>query len=191
MKLLYCAVTRSCRRLIFVEQRKSRAGNAFFRWLRRNQLADTHDIAASETTFMTADEWRVQGLGFAANGEEEAGATDCESLTKALSWFRRALTCFRRAGDSDFGRRAHVHRSSVALRLLEAEAAATMRVTVVAGAVYACLREGLLEEALQLCQASLNSWSLSVRELLQQEVIRPIETALAAPPAAAAASAAN
>jgi hypothetical protein len=94
LKLLYTAATRARSRLLFVETRPSRAGAAFFRWLRETGLGEPLAPAAAaggEEGLATGDELRAQGadLALAAGaGQSAVGA----------SLLRKAALCFRRAG---------------------------------------------------------------------------------------------
>ncbi|KAJ1434066.1 P-loop containing nucleoside triphosphate hydrolase protein, partial [Ochromonadaceae sp. CCMP2298] len=106
LKLLYTAVTRSCARLIFAETRSSAAGDAFFRWLDRQQLAERMEKreqgqggaegqeqgggeegeGQGERGYLSNDEWRARGIQLAmSNG--------------GIPVLRNAAKCFQRAGD--------------------------------------------------------------------------------------------
>lgn len=70
LKLLYTAITRTSRRLFFVETKPSIAGRAFFRWLVMTKgLAEYQDASKMETA-LTPDEWRCFGVDMAVNAEE-------------------------------------------------------------------------------------------------------------------------
>ncbi len=91
LKRLYTAVTRSCRRLILVERRASCAGEAFFRWLEAEDLAEPLAAAdAEEEALVTADELRVQGVDLALAATSEAGPASQSLLHKAVKCFTRA-----------------------------------------------------------------------------------------------------
>jgi hypothetical protein len=99
LKLLYTAITRSCRTLTFAETSESKAGAAFFRWLQDKDLAEplteTDEIndwaaGAGEYNF---EEWcRAQGLTLAAT------AVSGESLGKRVSLLENCVLCFSMAG---------------------------------------------------------------------------------------------
>jgi hypothetical protein len=96
LKLLYTAITRSCRTLTFAETSESKAGAAFFRWLQDKDLAEplteTDEIndwaaGAGEYNF---EEWcRAQGLTLAATAVSE------ESLGKRVPLLENSVSCFR------------------------------------------------------------------------------------------------
>jgi hypothetical protein len=92
LKRLYTAVTRSCHRLILVETRASLAGEAFFRWLEAEGLAEPLAAAgAEEEALVTADELRAQGVDLALAAASEAGP-----MVRSL--LHKAVLCFARAG---------------------------------------------------------------------------------------------
>ena len=91
LKRLYTAMTRSCHRLIFVETRASCAGDAFFRWLEAEGLAEPLAVpGAEEEALVTADELRAQGVDLALTAELEEGPAARSLLDKAVSCFTRA-----------------------------------------------------------------------------------------------------
>jgi superfamily I DNA/RNA helicase len=107
LKLLYVAITRSCNRLFFIETKESPSGQAWFRRLHEEGLAqplshcDTAQLF-SESRAMTADDWRVEGIETASLVE---GCT-AETTDVAL---RHAAECFRNASDTVLLRRAEAH----------------------------------------------------------------------------------
>ena len=91
LKRLYTAVTRSCCRLILVERRASCAGEAFFRWLEAEGLAEPLAAAdVEEEALVTADELRAQGVDLALAATSEEGPASQSLLHKAVKCFKRA-----------------------------------------------------------------------------------------------------
>ena len=100
LKFLYTAVTRCCDRLVFFESSRTVSGVSFFQWLDRYQSlvepVSVGHLLSSETTFMTADEWRVRGIELALSAEGE----------NATGFLLHAARCFDNAGDECLQRRA-------------------------------------------------------------------------------------
>ncbi len=99
LKLLYTAITRSCRTLRFAETSESPAGAAFFQWLQDKALAEPYVLMAAENDsageamdYNDIDELRMRGLGLAAAAVSE------ESGTIKLSLLQKAAQCFSMAG---------------------------------------------------------------------------------------------
>jgi hypothetical protein len=78
-------MTRSCNKLIFIETTCSEAGDAFFRWLREEQLAEESAIEGEEE-IMTRDELTARGIQCAFSAE---GLNTLSLLQKALEYFKR------------------------------------------------------------------------------------------------------
>jgi hypothetical protein len=101
LKMLYTAITRSMNRLLFVETEHTPAGDAFFRWLKENRLADKFDLSAAkeqgEARYITSDEWKVRGIQFALQADTLAGSgASGEAVDDMLS---NAVRCFTSAKD--------------------------------------------------------------------------------------------
>jgi hypothetical protein len=99
LKLLYTAITRSCRTLIFAETSESPAGAAFFQWLQDKELAEPYVLMAAESDsageamdYNDIDELRMQGLGLAAAAVSE------ESEAIKVTLLEKAAQCFSMAG---------------------------------------------------------------------------------------------
>ncbi len=100
LKLLYTAVTRSSRSLIFVETAVSAAGTAFCQWLEITGLGEPlagpdSEIAREMSAggmFMSSGELLARGLELAVVAASE------ESLTTRQSLLSNAMKCFERAG---------------------------------------------------------------------------------------------
>ncbi len=99
LKLLYTAITRSCRTLLFAETSDSPAGAAFFQWLQDKALAEPYILMAAESDSAGEalghndfDELRLRGLGLAAAAVSE------ESRVFKVSLLEKAVQCFAMAG---------------------------------------------------------------------------------------------
>jgi hypothetical protein len=113
LKLLYTAVTRSQRRLNFVETVSSKAASAFFRRLEEEgKLVKLSSDSTSElklaTGIMSPDEWIHRGLEFAwkawecrpqDRGGGGAGG-ESQEMADELRWLDLARECFSKAGAS-------------------------------------------------------------------------------------------
>ena len=107
LKLLYTAVTRSCKTLIFAETSDSPAGSAFFQWLQNKGLAEPLMQRAEETDFAgdfagdvqedNEEGLRAQGLALAALAESE------DSREKQIRFLEQALKLFSIAGSVHAG----------------------------------------------------------------------------------------
>jgi hypothetical protein len=114
LKLLYTAVTRSQRRLNFVETVSSKAVSAFFRRLEeQGKLVKLSSSSSSElqlaTGMMSPDEWIHRGLEWAwkaweCRSEDRGGGGSGEGESQAradeLQWLDKARECFSKAGSS-------------------------------------------------------------------------------------------
>ena len=112
LKLLYTAVTRSQRRLNFVETACSKAASAFFRRLQEQgklvKLASDSTELKLATGIMSPDEWIHRGLEFAwkawecrpqDRGGGGAGG-ESQEMADELRWLDLARECFSKAGAS-------------------------------------------------------------------------------------------
>jgi hypothetical protein len=114
LKLLYTAVTRSQRRLNFVETVSSKAASAFFRRLEEEgklvKLSSDSELKLA-TGMMSPDEWIHRGLEFAwkawecRSEDRGGGGTGGESqelvdIADELRWLDLAIECFSKAGPS-------------------------------------------------------------------------------------------
>jgi hypothetical protein len=112
LKLLYTAVTRSQRRLNFVETVSSKAGSAFFRRLEeQGKLVKlpTNQSELTLTTGMLPDEWNDRGRMFAEKAWEcrpedrgggGAGGESQEFVGDELRLLDLAIDSFSKAGSS-------------------------------------------------------------------------------------------
>jgi hypothetical protein len=100
LKLLYTAVTRSCRSLIFIETNESAAGTAFCQWLEKMRLGKplagldcdfAREMSGGEM-IMSSGELLTLGLDLAVAAMSE------ESLATRQSLLAKAAKCFTRAG---------------------------------------------------------------------------------------------
>jgi hypothetical protein len=146
--MLYTAITRSMNRLLFVETTRSPAGDAFFRWLERHQLADRLEVATikahGESRFITSDEWKVRGIQLALQADNlSSSSAASETVDEMLV---NAIRCFSNAGDTQLKGVVQAQR-----RLLQLTAAHTSREdgaqSPVFGAEAAAVQ--VLQEALQ------------------------------------------
>jgi hypothetical protein len=112
LKLLYTAVTRSQRRLNFVETACSKAASAFFRRLQEQgklvKLASDSTELTLATGIMPPHEWIHRGLEFAwkawecrpqDRGGGGAGG-ESQEMADELRWLDLATECFSKAGPS-------------------------------------------------------------------------------------------
>jgi hypothetical protein len=100
LKMLYTAVTRSCDRLVFVENTESASSSAFFRLLKAKQLAEPFDAGnEGATVMMLSDEWRARGINFAMSAEGD----------RAIAFLTQAKRCFECAGDKPLIARTSIH----------------------------------------------------------------------------------
>ena len=112
LKLLYTAVTRSQRRLNFVETVSSKAASAFFRRLEEQgklvRLSTDFSELKLATGMMSPDEWIHRGLEFAwkaweyrsdDRGGSGAGG-ESQDIADELRWLNLAIECFSKAGSS-------------------------------------------------------------------------------------------
>jgi hypothetical protein len=112
LKLLYTAVTRSQRRLNFVETVSSKAASAFFRRLEEQGklvklVSDTSELSLA-TGMMSPDEWIHRGLEFACKAwecrsEDRGGGGaggEMHDIAVELRWWDLATDCFGKAGSS-------------------------------------------------------------------------------------------
>jgi ATP-dependent exoDNAse (exonuclease V) beta subunit len=110
LKLLYTAVTRSQRRLNFVETVSSKTASAFFRRLQEEgklvKLSSDSSELKLATGMMSPDEWIHRGLEFAwkawecRSQDRGGGGTGGESQEDELRWLDNARECFSKAGSS-------------------------------------------------------------------------------------------
>ncbi|CAB9515456.1 Tetratricopeptide repeat and ankyrin repeat containing 1 [Seminavis robusta] len=173
LKLLYTAITRTSRRLFFVEKRQSIAGRAFFRWLAATKkLAEKLDASKMETV-MTPDEWRCLGVDLAVNAE------DTDESYKALEWLDRAIHCFEQVGEEALLKKARAHEKSLKLRL-EADQDKGLEVTEdkeqeICDAAYACAREGVIPELFRLVSTFLPKLNSITQDGLESDLLEKIK----------------
>lgn len=125
LKMLYTAITRSMNRLLFVETASTAAGEAFFRWLERHQLAEKYDLATArkhgEERFITADEWKVRGIQFAG----QVDSATVGGAEAAVGLLDNAIQCFTNAGDVALKSAAALQKRLVQCKLKLLSASAT------------------------------------------------------------------
>jgi hypothetical protein len=112
LKLLYTAVTRSQRRLNFVETVFSKAASAFFRRLEEQgklvRLSTDFSELKLATGMMSPDEWIHRGLEFAwkaweCRSDDRGGSGaggESQDIADELRWLNLAIECFSNAGSS-------------------------------------------------------------------------------------------
>jgi hypothetical protein len=112
LKLLYTAVTRSQRRLNFVETAASNAGSAFFRRLEEEgklvKLSSSSSELKLATGMMSLDEWIHRGLEYAwkaweCRSEDRGGGGaggESQDIAVELRWLDLAIDSFSKAGSS-------------------------------------------------------------------------------------------
>jgi hypothetical protein len=93
LKLLYTAITRCKKRLLFVETEKTKVYDAFERWVsgipEKNVPALAEKLAQFESNdigFTSNDEWKSEGINLAIQASEEHQST----MFRALEFFNRA-----------------------------------------------------------------------------------------------------
>ena len=107
LKLFYTAITRACRRLLFIETKSTSVFETFRRDLQDRNLAesmtpsDAMEIEGSR--IMTKDDWRVEGLDMASLAE------DCDLLEEKKAFLSRAISSFAKAKSSELEERARTH----------------------------------------------------------------------------------
>ena len=106
LKLLYTAITRCSKQLLFAETFESTAGRAFCKWAtfgeKKTQLAVKQAVDDVEQMTRTADEW----LGGGVNCATEAERMEDENDEKAIKWLGRAIHNLSRGNDLDSIRKA-------------------------------------------------------------------------------------
>jgi hypothetical protein len=164
LKLLYTAVTRSQRRLNFVETVSSKAASAFFRRLEEEgklvKLSSDSSELKLATGMMSPDEWIHRGLEFAWKAWERrsedrgGGGTGGEKqdIADELKWQNLAIECFSKAGSSGnkYVSKAQLNsRCTRFLKELQKPTATSIQQTEKDGIklVAACMKEGMWLEA--------------------------------------------
>jgi hypothetical protein len=164
LKLLYTAVTRSQRRLNFVETACSKAASAFFRRLQEQdklvKLASDSTELKLATGIMSPDEWIHRGLEFAwkaweCRSEDRGGGGtggENQDIADELKWLDLAIECFSKAGSSGnkYVSKAQLNsRCTRFLKELQKPTAASVQQTEKDGIVLvaACIKEGMWLEA--------------------------------------------
>lgn len=110
LKQLYTAITRCINRFFVAETKDSIAGNAFVKWVTRQDLAVKQSLTTVEGVVKTADEWRSTGIDYAINAE----VTD--QLGRAEFWLHKATACFEKGEAKEFEQKAKAHSDSIRLR---------------------------------------------------------------------------
>jgi hypothetical protein len=162
LKLLYTAVTRSQRRLNFVETVSSKAASAFFRRLEEEgKLVKLSSDSTSElklaTGMMSPDDWIHRGLEFAwkaweCRSEDRGGAGTGGENPDELKWLDLAIDCFSKACSSGIKYVSKAQLNSRCIRFLkelQKPTAESIQQTEKDGIklVVACIKEGMWLEA--------------------------------------------
>ena len=128
---------------------------------------------------MSGDEWASRGLDFAIEAEEAGLSLEGH----AGKWIARALECFDRAGRADLCRMARSHARCIELlgetsagALEDSEGTLGLREEEdIARVARACIMDGLLKVALDLCREAMHSSAPRAREMIMCEVVRKLE----------------
>ena len=164
LKLLYTAVTRSQRRLNFVETVCSKAASAFFRRLEEQgklvKLSSDSTELKLATGMMSPDEWIHRGLEFAwkaweCRSEDRGGGGtggENQDIADELKWLDLAIECFSKAGLSGnkYVSKAQLNsRCTRFLKEVQKPTTASTQQTEKDGIklVVACIKEGMWLEA--------------------------------------------
>ena len=124
---------------------------------------------------MTGDEWRARGIELAISADEEDGS--CEFL-------RQALKCFTQAGDDALSKKVQTQIESwmlcrqleeldediFACRQLDEDCSPVEEACLVSN-VGACIAEGLVKEATDLCRCWLPRTSSRTQYLMETEIM--------------------
>ena len=163
LKLLYTSVTRSQRRLNFVETVSSKAASAFFRRLEGEgklvKLSSDCELKLA-TGMMSPDEWIHRGLEFAwkaweCRSEDRGGGGtggEKQDIADELKWLDLAIECFSKADSSGnkYASKAQLNsRCTRFLKELQKPTAASIQQAEKDGIklVAACMKEGMWFEA--------------------------------------------
>ena len=146
LKVLYTAITRCCNRLVFVEDRMTLAGSAFFRWLHDKDLAVPLKISTMDEATMTSDEWRIRGIEFALLAEGDV----------VDSMLKRALVCFDHAGDMSLRMRTQalldLEICRKKLNVISDHVNLQSKFEIdVSNCILRCIRAGLVSDTLDVC----------------------------------------
>ncbi|KAJ1443989.1 P-loop containing nucleoside triphosphate hydrolase protein [Ochromonadaceae sp. CCMP2298] len=192
LKLLYTAVTRSCARLIFAETRFSAAGDAFFRWLDRQQLAERMAIKREWGAHEKGGQGGEQVLGEGKEGEEEGEEergylSNDEWRTRGIQLamsnsgpaLRIAAKCFVRAGDKAHNLLSRVvaqeqverAREGFSATLGDATTLTPTHESELAALVLRCVELQLYQDALDLCALLLPHLPGPSQALLRERVM--------------------
>lgn len=174
LKLLYTAITRTSRRMFYMETKDSMAGRAFFKWLTQKGLAESQDASRMETA-MTPDEWRSFGVEMAVNAEETE-----DSPQKALEWLDRSIFAFEQVDDDGLLRKARAHRAALVLRQELDEhfddfEATDEKEEEVAQAAWGLAKEGVLPELYRLVEAVLPKLNAITQEAAETDILAKLE----------------
>jgi hypothetical protein len=157
LKLLYTAITRCCNRLVFVETKRSDAGEAFFRWLERSKLVEKFNSARIQELsagfkFYSHDEWKHLGISRAIEAEGDGALT---LLTTAIEFFGNAGSdeaTLKLKSKAEFQREVVLEK-----KRLESATGGLERVDMgkeqkLADMVLKCIRERMYYDACHLCR---------------------------------------
>ncbi|KAJ1437500.1 P-loop containing nucleoside triphosphate hydrolase protein [Ochromonadaceae sp. CCMP2298] len=179
LKLLYTAITRSRDRFIFAETRSSAAGDAFFRWLDREKLAERMvqregagraEGQGGEGLYRSNDEWRALGIQLAmSNG--------------GIPALRIAAEYFQRAGDKAQNLLERVllqeqverAREGFSSALGDAETLTPTHESELADVVLRCVALQLYQDALHLCELLLPHLPGPSQALLRERVVGELQ----------------
>ncbi|KAL9181777.1 hypothetical protein ACHAXT_012120 [Thalassiosira profunda] len=186
LKLIYTAITRCIETLFFAETSTSTAGDAAVKWLTSTRTTGeegSSDVLATQNALsddlesmeMTADEFCVVGI----DNAELAGSPDIE-LDQALSYLERAIYCFQTAQQSDLVAKAQTHRLSIVLRekLSKCTEVDDDCERDVANTATSLLKEGLLEECMNLLNSFAPFQSPYAQDKLDANVTASLRNAL-------------
>ncbi|KAL7575583.1 hypothetical protein ACA910_020154 [Epithemia clementina (nom. ined.)] len=170
LKQFYTAVTRCCKRLLFVETCDSMAFDAFKKWAyirreRETRLIDLVNITNVEGNVMTVEQWTKNGLKFAIYAE------DSSNLEVAKRNLKRAMENFREGDDQEALQRADTHFRSIELReQLNSEDIKGKNIQPYVDAILSLMQCGLLLEASKLCHAVVDRMGSESMEYAREQL---------------------
>ena len=158
LKLLYTAITRCKKRLLFVETEKTKAYDAFERWVggipEKNIPALVEKLAKFENNdigFTSNDEWKSEGINLAIQASEEHQG----AMFRALEFFNRAgaspeteLLKFRAQTTLRYYRMVN----NIRTEILKSPQLEHSLVTEIVALIKDCIELNLINEADRLCE---------------------------------------
>ncbi|KAJ1415201.1 P-loop containing nucleoside triphosphate hydrolase protein [Ochromonadaceae sp. CCMP2298] len=175
LKLLYTAITRSCARLIFAETRSSAAGDAFFRWLEREKLA--------EKMIQRDGAGQAEGQGgegiYRSNDELRALGIQLAMSDGGIPALRIAAKYFQRAGDKaqnllervSLQEQVERAREGFSAALGDADTLAPAHEVELAALVLQCVELQLYQDALDLGSLLLPHLPAQSQALMRERVL--------------------